>query len=262
VGVCLLESRSRRISGGAEISQGLGLPVIGTLPQVSSRDRQLVAQTGATVQSVLTEAADSIRTVLLHAPRLDGARVILITSALAGEGKTTLATHLAASLARAWRKTLLIDCDLRNPNAHRVFNVPSEPGFCEALRGEAEFDDCIRETPVSRLWLLPAGNLDTHALQALAQEGIDAVFEHFQDQYDFIVIDTSPVLPVPESLQLAKFADAVILTAMRDVSRTPAIYSTHQRLRALGIRLLGAVVIGDRSEDYAYKYPYGKKTRS
>jgi capsular exopolysaccharide synthesis family protein len=263
VGVCLLESQSKRISAVDEVSQGLGMPVLGTLPAVSSRVRQLV-QGGAPApenQSGLLEAVDGLRTLLLHSPHAEGARVIVVTSAVAGEGKTTLATHLAASLARAWRKTLLVDCDLRNPNGHRLLNVSQDPGFCEALRGEAEFEDAIRETPISRLWMLPAGNCNAHALQALAQEGIESIFDRFKEEYDFIVIDSSPVLPVPDALHLARCADAVVLSVMRDVSRTPAIYATQQRLRALGVRLLGAVVIGDRSNKYGYGYPYTKKTK-
>src|SRR5262249_22586444 len=94
--------------------------------------------------------------------------VVLVTSALGGEGKTSLASHLATSLARAWRKTLLIDADLRNPGAHRQFDLPSEAGFCDVLRGGVEFDDVIRATPVSRLWLMSAAQWDAHASQALA----------------------------------------------------------------------------------------------
>jgi capsular exopolysaccharide synthesis family protein len=196
-------------------------------------------------------------TVLLHGPRMDGARVVMVTSAGGGDGKTTLASHLAASLARAWRKTLLIDGDLRNPAQHEQFDQPLDPGLCEALRGEAEFDDVVKPTPVSRLWMMPAGKLDAHALQALAQDGVCGVFDRLKEQYDFIVLDTSPVLPVPDALLFGQQADAVLLSVMRDHSRIPAVYQANQRLESLGIRVLGAVVIGEKTETYgrAVTYP-------
>ena len=207
----------------------------------------------------MTEAIDAIRTVLLHSPRGEAPRVIMVTSALGGEGKTTLATHLAASLARAWRKTLLIDCDLRNPGAHRQFDLAVEPGMSEALRGEVEFEDAVRPTLVSRLWLLPAGKFDSHAVQALAQDGVRNVFERLKEEYDFIVIDTSPVLPVADALLVAQHADAALFAVLRDVSRIPSVQAAHQRLAALGVRTLGAVVIGEEPQTYGQPVPYPRK---
>jgi capsular exopolysaccharide synthesis family protein len=265
VGVCLLESRSRRVYAVSDVTQGLGLPVLATLPALApaARGPALLAPANGAPAPLpelghLTEAVDALRTVLLHAPQADGARVVMVTSASGGEGKTTLASHLAASLARAWRKTLLIDGDLRNPAAHEQFELPVEPGLAEALRGEVEFEDAIRPTPVSRLWLLPAGKCDSHALQALAQEGVAAVFERLKEQFDFIIIDTSPVLPVPDALLLGKHADAVLLAVLRDVSRVPAVYAAQQRLQALGIHTLGAVVMGEKAEGYGRALPYPK----
>jgi capsular exopolysaccharide synthesis family protein len=266
VGVCLLEARGRRISASDDLIHGLGLRVVGILPRLPAALRQRSAFVAARTDPALaalesqfgmTEAVDAVRTVLLHAPNIDGARVVMVTSAVSGEGKTTLASHLAASLARAWRKTLLIDGDLRNPTQHLQFEQDLGPGLSEALRGEVEFDDVVKPTAVSRLWLMPAGQVDGHALQALAQEGVGNVFARLADQYDFLVIDTSPVLPVPDALLLGKQADAVLLAVMRDVSRLPAVYAAQQRLDALGIRLLGAVVLGERTETYgkAVAYP-------
>jgi capsular exopolysaccharide synthesis family protein len=262
VGMCLLEARSRRVYASDDVLQGLGMRVVGTVPLLPGAARKKSVQAnslgGLDSQFGLTEAIDAIRTVLLHAPRIDGARIVMITSATGGEGKTTLASHLAASLARAWRKTLLIDGDLRNPEQHKQFDQAQEPGFCEAIRGEVEFDDVVRPTLVSRLWLLPAGKVDAHALQALAQEGVKGVFDRLKEQYDFIVLDTSPVLPVPDALLFGQQADAVLLSVLKDHSRIPAVYQAHQRLETLGIRILGSVVIGEKIETYGHAVPYPK----
>ena len=259
-GVCLLEARGRRVYTSGDLRNSLGMPVLGTLPKLppAACVRSAANLAGGDPKYGMTEAVDAIRTVLLHAPRVEGVRVILVASACEGEGKTTLAAHLAASLARAWRKTLLIDGDLRNPNQHQPFDLPLAPGFCEALRGEVEFEDAIKQTPISRLWLLSAGKIDAHALQALAQEGVHAIFEWLGDQYDFIIIDSSPILPVPDALMLGKQADGVLLSVMKDVSRTPAVYQAQQRLAALQIRILGTVISGEKTERYGHAVDYGQ----
>jgi capsular exopolysaccharide synthesis family protein len=260
IGVSLLEARSRRVYSADDVRQGLGLPVVATIPALPPPALRATPSPDAPLTldgiNAMTESVDALRTMLLNAPQIDGARVVMITSAIGGEGKTTLASHLAASLARAWRNTLLIDGDLRNPAAHTQFDLPGSPGFCEALRGEVEFENVVKPTSVSRLWLLPAGKCDAHALQALAQDGVSAVFERLKEQFDFIVIDSSPVLPVPDALLLAKHTDAVLLAVLRDVSRTPAVYAAQQRLQALGVRTLGAVVVGEKVESYGRTMSY------
>jgi capsular exopolysaccharide synthesis family protein len=259
LGVALLKTRGRRVYAVEDVAGGLAMGVVGTLPALPASARGAMPLPGHAAQGAMTEAIDAIRTVLLHAPQSEAPRVLMVTSALGGEGRTTLATHLAASLARAWRKTLLIDADLRNPGAHRQFDLAVEPGLSEALRGEVEYEDAVRPTPVSRLWLLPAGRFDSHAVQALAQEGVRNVFERLKEEYDFIVIDTSPVLPVADALLVARHADAALFAVLRDVSRIPTVRAAHQRLAALGVRLLGAVVIGEEAQTYGTAGPYPRR---
>jgi capsular exopolysaccharide synthesis family protein len=258
-GVVCLESRNRRVYGARDVVQGLGINLVGTLPALPAHTRRpLPAAPGSRDvywQNIMTESVDVIRTVLLHSAQADSLRVVMVTSAVGGEGKTSLASHLAASLARAWRKTLLIDCDLRNPAAHVQFDLPLEPGFSEVLRGEVEWNDVVRPTPGSRLWMIPAGKWDSHAIQALAQASVRGLFERLKEQYDFIIIDACPVLPVADSLLIGQHADAVLFSILRDVSRMPAVFSAHQRLSALGIRMLGAVVIGEKAPSYGPNYP-------
>src|SRR5581483_5784924 len=113
---------------------------------------------------------DALRTLLLRGAG-EGPQVFMVTSAVGGEGKTTLAAQLASSLARAWRKTVLIDGDLSKPAAHRRFDVPLEPGLSEVLRGETEAGDDPPPTAETRLWVMSAGHWHSHAVQALAQDG-------------------------------------------------------------------------------------------
>jgi succinoglycan biosynthesis transport protein ExoP len=260
-GIAFLEFRARKVGTVEDVTQGLGMPLLGTVPLVPARSRSAAPANGsagnAHWQGVLSEAVDAIRTRLLHDARTSGVHVVMVTSGGSGEGKTSLASQLAASLARAWRKTLLLDGDLRNPAAHKLFSLPLEPGFSEVLRGEVTVADAVKPTPLSRLWLMPAGHWDAHAVQALAQDGVNAIFDQFKEQYDFIIVDSCPVLPVADALLLGQHADGVVYSVLRDVSRLPSIYAAQQKLQALDVRSLGAVVIGATGDRGSRAYNYG-----
>jgi capsular exopolysaccharide synthesis family protein len=240
--VGMLEFRTRRIHSAEEVAVGLGIRVVGAVPQ-------LKRQADATQQAGVVESIDSIRTLLLHDANAEAVRVVMVTSAAPGEGKTTLACSLADSLARAGRKTLLIDCDLRTPAAHQMFELPLQPGFSEILLGEIDAADAIQQTPVPGLSVVTAGQWDREVLRVLAREGTQVIFEKLKEEYEFIVVDSHPVLAATDSLLLGQHVDAVLLSILRDVSRTPHVYTASQRLATLNVRVLGAVVNGADADD-------------
>jgi capsular exopolysaccharide synthesis family protein len=247
-GVAFLEFRARRINLPQEVAQGLGLNVVGTIPPLPARSKKPDQAAELAWQSQLQESVDAIRTVLMHQARSQAMHVIMVTSAAQGEGKTTLATQLAASLSRACKRVLIVDGDLRHSAVHKLFDVPQEPGLAEVLRGEVEATDAIRATSLSRLWVLSAGNGDVHAIQALAQDNVRTLLEQLKQQYDFIIIDTPAVLPVTDSLLLGQHVDGVLFAVLKDVSRAPAIYAAQQKLAPLEVHTLGAVVLGADAE--------------
>ena len=261
--IALAEFRTRRVYTQDDVTRGLGIPIVGTLPIMPVEARGPFPGADGTYlpeQGPLLESVDALRTVLLRAANTDGVHVIMITSAGDGEGKTSLASHLAASLARGWRNTLLIDADLRNPSASAQFEQASAPGFSEVLRGETTTSEVIKPTKLPRLSLLPAGQCDPYTLQALAQEEVGNILRHLKEEYDFIIIDVSPVLPVPDAMMIGQLADAVILSVLRNISRLPAVYAAQQRLASLDIPILGAVVIGESVNAYGIK-PYPLRIR-
>lgn len=239
--VCWRESRLQRIMAGSDLSSDLGLPVVGSIP--FGRNANLPSPEELDKTGRVREAVDALRTVLLrdggHSPRL-----ILVTSALGGEGKTSLAVWLAASLARGWRRTLLIDGDLRKPQAHALFGKPLEPGLSELLRGEAEPSEVVQPAGLSRLWLVPAGHWDAHAVQALAQDGAGRLFDALREHYDYLVLDAGPVLPVADTLLLSMHVDAVLLAVRSGFSRSPLVRAAQQRLASLDAPLRGAILLG------------------
>lgn len=259
-GVSIWEFLARRIDSPDEVVHRLGLRIIGTLPaQPRAVRRSSDPPNGRRMlawQGVLVESIEATRAALLHASRTDSIRVLMITSALGGEGKTSLACQMAVSLARAGRRTLLIDCDLRSPAAHRLFDAAGAPGFCESLRGEISFEDATQATPVGGLSLMAAGRYDDEASQAIARVDLRSLFERLKQRFDFVIIDSSPVLPVADGLPIAQQADGVILAILSDKSREPAVSAANHRLTSIGVRVLGAVVAGVHGESYGAQPRY------
>src|SRR5262249_18302136 len=155
--------RGRRIQTTEEVIAGLGMRVVGSLPVLAKpAQRRLLAgdQSQDRPDESVIESVDAIRTLLLKDASVEATRVGMVSSAVSGEGKTTLASQPAGSLARAGRKTLLIDCDLRRPAVHQLFEQPLTPGFAEVLLNEVHVAEATRSTPADGLWMIPAGQWD------------------------------------------------------------------------------------------------------
>jgi succinoglycan biosynthesis transport protein ExoP len=259
------EFRSQRIGSLDQVAHGLGIKVVGTVPVTRGRTTsvtrgsttgevpKLMGEREQLWQHQLVESVDATRIMLTHTARAESHQVVLVTSAVGGEGKTTLASHLATSLARSGQRTLLVDGDLRRPMVHRLYDQPAGPGFCELLRGDLGVNDVIRPTALNNLWVITAGAYDEHALSVLAQPRSRNVFDQLREQFDFIVVDSAPVLPVADTLLLGQHVDAALFSILRDVSQLPRIHAAHGRMAALGVPILGAVVSGTNADTH-YKY--------
>lgn len=252
------ELAARRVGSASEVRKGMGLKLMGVMPPLpskqSSRLLSLGRGSGQANPRVMTEAADALRTMLLGAPGADGVRCVMITSASSGEGKTSLSTHLAASIARLGCRTLLVDADLRRPTLHQLFKLTTDAGLAEVLRGECKLGEAVQPIALDGLSVLPVGHADEASLRALAGARGRELFRRLLEEYDFVIVDSAPVLPVADSLVLGQYVDGVILSLLRDVSRAPAVLAAQERLEMLGIRILGAVVNGISEEVYGSRY--------
>jgi capsular exopolysaccharide synthesis family protein len=236
----------RRIYSASEVSQGLGLRVVGSIPDVPNLEQHILdfETDAALVGHPVVESIDAVRTMLLHDDEHEETRVVLVSSSGSSEGKTTVAGHLAGSLARAGRKTLLIDGDLRRPFLHELFSAPMQPGLSEVVLGEIEAADGVQGTAQENLDVMAAGQWDREVIHALARQGLSDLLEQLRTSYDFVIIDSHPILEAADSLLMSQHVDAVLLTVLRQVSQMPRVYTAYQRLTALQVRVLGVVVNG------------------
>jgi capsular exopolysaccharide synthesis family protein len=259
-GIAFLELQSQKVDSADDVPQELGLQVVGALPILPAKTHggggivRRQQEKDRYWRNLLLESVDATRTMLVHAARTGSHRVVLISSAVGGEGKTSLASYLATSLARSGLSTLLIDADLRSPAIHRLFDLPQAAGLSELLRGEALLTKVIGETAVEGLKVLTAGQCDRRTIRVLAQGGLGPFLAEIKEQFDFVIVDSSPILPVADALIVAQQVDAVLFSIFRDVSRKTKVFAALQRLHSLGVPVLGAVVTGAHDGLYGNGY--------
>ncbi len=233
-----------------ETHQGPGRAAETTMPPIDGRLVSLLAP-----NSLEAEQYRTLRHVLEE--RRAEMRVIAVTSAVSGEGKTTTAINLAAALAQdAETRVLLVDADLRAPSVGRLLGLDSAaPGLVESARdGNGTPEDFVKRRPPSRLAILPAGRTPEHPYEALKSAGIGKVMQAARGLYDFIVVDTPPLLPVPDNRALAKWVDGFLLVVA--AHRTPR-HLLEEGLRVLEhARVAGIVFNGDDRPSSAYYGSY------
>lgn len=179
--------------------------------------------------------------------------MVLVTSPSPGEGKTTLTTQLAASLARAGFRTLLVDGDLRCPSLHQMFGAPLTPGLGDALAAGAAPPVC--PTGLANLHLMAAGQFDPVAAAGLARDRLADLLAAVRPQYDFVVIDSSPLMLVPDGLMIGRSVDGVVFSVRPGVSQIADVYTAYERVCENHLPFVGVVVNGvTRVGTYARGY--------
>jgi polysaccharide biosynthesis transport protein len=257
--VILWDARAKRINSATDVAQRLRLPVLGWMPLIPPRIIRRLGSPSKRSQTWhmrLTESVDGIAARVLRKADTEQCRVIMVSSAAGGEGKTTLATQLAMSLARAGRQTVLVDFDLRRPAFDEVFGLPLEPGVCEALRQQDSVSAIVHQVVAENLAVLTAGRWDRTALATLSNGAAAAMFKQLREDYDFVVVDTSPILPVADARFVSQHVDSVVLSVFRDISEVPKIEAACEILAAFGANNVEAVVTGPNENMYGRHMGY------
>jgi capsular exopolysaccharide synthesis family protein len=205
---------------------------------------------------VLGQAYGNLRTALMLSRAGAPPQVTLITSAANGEGKTVTAVNTAVTLAQLGARTLLIDANLRSAGCHHVLAVDNYLGLTEVLTGSRELhDEVIQMTEVDNLHILTSGAVPPNPAELLGSKKMAETLIHLREHYEYIVIDSSPVLPASDSLRLAKLADGVVLVA--NGVRTPRqqVKSACARLGYARAKILGVVLNKMKSPGSVYRPP-------
>ena len=241
----LVDKFDKRLRDPRDVEPLLGAPLLGTIPRIG----ELKRVKGEQARNLIAEEFRIIRTQLLFGnPELQH-KTIAITSPQPGDGKTSLAANLAISIAKAGRRVLLIDGDLRKPDIHRIFNVADSPGFAEVIAGSHEPSAVIKKSDIDGLDVLPAGTPITRPSELLSRPDVSRVLAALGEVYDHIVLDTAPLLPVSDTHVLVGLVDGVMTSFNADVDRNTVILVQDI------LRRSRANVIGTVMNQVKYKQP-------
>ena len=288
----LVELADRSFRKPDEVAREFGVPILGHIPYMKAQqtrgrqEREVGGLDPILVCANLprsrpAEAFRSVRTTICFTASGDTHRVLQITSPAAGDGKSTLAANLAVSLAQSGKKTILVESDFRRPNVHKLTGVSNTIGIVDVLRQQVELVDAIQTVDVDELSVLPCGKRPGNPSELLTRPEYEALLDVLRERFDYVVIDSPPVLVVSDASSVAPRVDAVIMCIRlsrhtRDMGRR-----TFEQMRDIGANVVGMVINGVEQSDaygygaynysdyrsyanpyaykYAYKYTYGSE---
>lgn len=212
-------------------------------------------------KSHIAEAYRILRTNIEFSNIDKNIKTILVTSAQQNEGKSTAISNLASTFASLEnKKVLIIDCDLRNPSVHKMFNVSNISGLTDVLTGQKDIEKCIEKTKVKNLDILKAGKIPPNPSEILQSKKMRNFMEVIKEYYDYIFIDSPPVGIVTDASILAQYADGTILLVAANEADIEAVKISKERLERVNANILGAIFnkfeVDSSSYGY-YNYYYG-----
>ncbi|GAA4752513.1 polysaccharide biosynthesis tyrosine autokinase [Modestobacter marinus] len=235
-------------------------PLIGTIGAVRTKGTERPVVVEADPHAPQAESFRQLRTNLqflsLPGVRTDGAggRVLLVTSAVAAEGKSTVSANLAAALAETGARVLLVDADLRRPSLDGVLGIEGSVGLTSVLLGHAAVADVAQDWGSSGLQVLAAGPLPPNPTELLGSPAMAAVLDQLRGTYDHVVLDSAPLLPVADGAVLSRVADGVVLVVNAVRARRAQVTESLQVLETVRATVLGVVLNQVERKEQAYDY--------
>lgn len=252
--IWLLEIRDRSIKTVEEARELLGFPVLGVIPligksvEASLPPGEIEYSNQAIIVrdyplTPLSESYQMLQTNLKFLRSDRAIKVIVITSTIPQEGKSTVTANLALSMAQRGQKVLLVDADLHRPQQHQVSNLSNQVGLSNVLVGEIEYQTAIKQV-TNNLDILTAGVAPPNPIALLDSQAMTSLVEQFSGDYDFVIIDTPPLMAASEALVLGKIADGVVLVVRPKLVDSVGVRIAKERLEQSGQNVLGIVVNG------------------
>lgn len=239
-----------------DLTQAVVAPFLGRIPRVRN---PLAGSDDPSSELPLREAVRMVRTAVLK--RLGGVRhpALVVTSPGANSGKTTMTILLGRSLARLGKKVLVVDADLRSPALSWTFDAGGQPGLRDVLSGEFKEDDVIKRASGNGFSVLPAGTFHGDGDAELLANGVlSAAIQRWRDNFDVVLIDSPPVLPVADARILAGHADGTLMVLRSSHCKRSDAVEAYAELSAAGARLVGSVLVGATDSLGRYSYHYGQ----
>lgn len=258
----LIEYIDDTLKSTDDLSAALNVTPLGGINRIKSKDYQSVLVTVHSPFSPLAEAYRGVRTNLQFMALDQAATSLLVTSANPGEGKSVTAANLGVTMAQAYLKTIVVDADLRQPSAHRIFELPNHIGLTDLIRSpELELDDCLQETGIENLQVITSGPLPPNPAEILGSARMTELIQRLEASADVVIFDSPPVLAVADAVILSSRVDGVVLVVKAKRTRRRVVREALKRLQQVGARLVGGVMnqVPGRQGYYSY-YSYSRSS--
>ena len=256
----LREQLDTRFKGARQLEEKVGLPVFGVLQAMETDGEQVETYYTKNKRSVFSESLNHIRTGVMYSDVDNPPKVVLITSSVQSEGKTTLASNLALAYAQLG-PTLLIDADLRRPRIKHILKSNSKHGLVDYVAGTASLRECVTQNSVDpNLYVLNSGTAPPNPLELLSSEKFRRIMASFRERFSHIIIDSAPVLPASDAIVLGKLSDALLLAVQSDRTTHHMVREAIKRLNGSRVGVEGLVLTQaslKKGNPYSYGGYYG-----
>ena len=242
------------------------VPKVSTISQNGKKGTEFIVANKS--DSVASEAFKALRTRIRYSMVEGEAKTILITSSAPGEGKSTIAVNLSGSFALANKRTVIIDCDLRKPRVHSIFNEKRFPGFTDYFVGRATFEEIERNTDVENLSFITAGTIPPNPSEILDSRGMKTFLKKLANEFDVVIVDSPPVLTVTDAEILSRLVDETILVVSANstdidlMNKSVALLKHGEDSSFVGALLNNFEVQNSYGSYYKYAYSYARNGQS
>ncbi len=255
-----LEYMDDRVRTPDDIKAHLGLSFLGLVPLIPPKEMNGSAPLlDQGVPANFGEAIRTLRSNLLFSSADEGTRFVCVTSTGPGEGKSLVSANLALALAQSGQRVLLVDADMRRPTQHEQFQQTAEPGLSNFLVGNAKASEVVQKTSSPGLWLLPAGKVPPNPAELLGSKRFKEFLATLPEHFDWVIVDSPPVLPVADSAIVANAVGSVLFVVGAEMASRRAAGAALDQLEASGARLAGAVL--NRADVHNHSYYYSQYYR-
>ena len=259
--VFLIELADKRFRSPEELTETLGLPVIGHMPYIRAKKDDETSPIDASVcvyhqpKSSLAEAYRGIRTALYFSTRGDGHKVIQVSSPNPGDGKSTIAVNLAVAIAQSGKKTLLMESDFRKPRVHKLLGLARDVGVTNVISGEIELADGLQETIVENLYAFACGPKPSNPSELLSSPRYTELLAILREKFDYVIVDTPPLMVVTDPAVVAPRVDGILMAVKISKRSRHDVVQSAELLKSLNATILGVVVNGQNQKGrYGYGY--------
>ena len=252
-----LEYLDNTVKYPSEVERHFKTPLLGIIGKIefetaNPKKEELIIVTES--KSHIAESFRTIRTNLSFASPDTEKKTFIISSALPSEGKTLVSANLAVSFSQVEKKVLLLDCDLRRPRIHQIFNLERNEGLSEFLSGSSELK--VKETRFPNLKVITSGVIPPNPAELLASKKMRNLLEQIKEEFDMIIIDSAPILSAADSIEIVPLTNGVVMVIKAASTPIPSVQTAIDQISDVGGKVIGCILnnVDLEKENYYYSY--------